>query len=719
MADENEKTAEDALAEEAAELDGYFSDAPLEPEPNYPPLKEAFDTSIIIINLPKVPKAKLEKLTKVIIKLVSRIGNLATTEDFLGASMPYNEDKGATAGFCFVDFQTPEEAKNAIGVLDGYKFDKNHTISVSPYNRAEKLKDLKETEFVEPDPTPFVEKPNANSWLEDPNQRDQYVIRQGDETVVHWFDAKNEPIVDYDGAREKEAGVAWCAFYCHWSPKGSYLATLVPQRGVILWSGSTYEKVGRFVAPDVKSIIFSPQENYLLTNNMQRDDEQAIKVYHVQSGNLLRAFPLYPNDFPEGDDFPPPPFQWSHDDQYLARMGKNLISIYSTPSMRLLDKKSLLAEGIHEFQWCPKANIIACWAPEQPNFPAHVDVIELPSRKKLRQKNLFNVTTCNMVWQEGGEYMAVKVTRHTKSKKTLYNNIELFRLKEPGIPVEMLDTKDAVMALAFEPRGSRFAMIHAENPSSAKVSVSFYDMNKKTELITVTKKGAKKGQKQKQIVTVKELNKIRTLEGKQCNFIFWSPAGQTIVLASLGDSASGTLEFYDVDNESIVVKEHYRANQVLWDPDGRSVATCVSQPIGGGHYKFAMDNGYILWSFQGKQLHQQSFESFYQFLWRPRDKLLSKKEIYNVKRNLKNYEKQFEQADKDRQRTLYLEETKGKRAVRKLYRDLRAELKALRASQRARRVEIQDGYDSEDDSLYIQNDITVETILSTKEEVVV
>lgn len=717
MADD--KSIEDALAEEAAELDGYFSDAPLDPQPNYPPLKKSFDTSIIITNLPTVSETKLEKLTKVLIKLVSRLGNLTTTDDFGGVSMPFDADKGTSVGFCFVDYETPEEAKNAIGVLDGYPFDKHHSISVTPYNRAEKLKDMEEKEFVEPEPAPFVEKPNANAWLEDPSQRDQFVIREGEETVVNWFDAKNEPIIDYDGAREKEAGVAWCAFYCHWSPKGSFLATLVPQRGVILWSGSNYEKVGRFVAQDVKTIIFSPQENYLLTNNMRRDDDQAIKVYHIQSGKLLRAFPLYPVDFAQGDEFPPPPFQWSHDDQYLARMGKDLISIYSTPSMRLLDKKSLLADGIHEFQWSPKANVIACWAPELANSPAHVDLIELPSRQKLRQKNLFNVTKCNMVWQEGGEYLAVKVTRHTKSKKTLYNNIEIFRLREPGIPVEMLDTKDAVMALAFEPRGSRFAMIHSENPSAAKVSVSFYDMNKKTEQITVSKKGAKKGQKQKQIITVKELNKIRTLEGKQCNFIFWSPAGQTIILASLGDSASGTLEFYDVDNKSMVVKEHYRANQVLWDPDGRSVATCVSQPIGGGHYKFAMDNGYILWSFQGKQLHQQSFESFYQFLWRPRDKLLSKKEIARVRYNLKNYEKQFEQADKERQRALYLEETKGKRAVRKVYRDLRAELRALRASQRPRRIELQDGYNSEDESNYIMNDVTVETILSTTEEVVV
>lgn len=358
-----EISIEDALAAEAAELDGYFSDTPLNPQPDYPPLRKSFEATIIITNLPKVPMAKYEKLTKVIIKLVSRIGNLAKSEEtgFNGTVMPFNEEKGSTLGFAFVEYETPEEAKNAIGVLDGYKFDKNHSLSVTPYSRAEKLQDLAEAEFVEPTPAPFVEKPNATSWLEDSSQRDQFVLRFGKETVVHWFDAKNEPVVDYDGAREKEAGVSWCEYYCHWSPKGSYLATLVPARGVILWSGGTYEKVGRFVAPDVKTVLFSPQENYLITNNMRTDDDSAIKVYHIQSGKLLRAFPLFPENFPHGEDVPPPPFQWSHDDNYLARMGKNLISIYSTPSMRLLDKKSLLTEGIHEFQWSPKANLLACW----------------------------------------------------------------------------------------------------------------------------------------------------------------------------------------------------------------------------------------------------------------------------------------------------------------------------------------------------------------------
>jgi translation initiation factor 3 subunit B len=216
---------------------------------------------------------------------------------------------------------------------------------------------------VEPERPPFVEKPNAMSWLEDPSQRDEYVIRYGKETAVYWYDARSDPVVDYDGEREKEAGVSWCEYYCHWSPKGSYLATLVPARGVILWSGSTYEKTGRFVAPDVKTVLFSPQENYMITNNMRVDDEAAIKVYHIQSGKLLRSFPLFPDNFPRGENnsIPPPPFQWSHDDNYLARMGTDLVSIYSTPNMRLLDKKSLLAEGIHEFQWSPKSNVLACW----------------------------------------------------------------------------------------------------------------------------------------------------------------------------------------------------------------------------------------------------------------------------------------------------------------------------------------------------------------------
>eukprot|EP00804_Cyclotella_cryptica_P030997 CCRYP_013570-RA/>CCRYP_013570-RA protein AED:0.07 eAED:0.07 QI:76/1/1/1/1/1/2/86/720 len=714
------------IEDESASLDGYFSDAPLDPKPSYPPLLSTFERCIILTNLPKVPSSKHEKLSKVVLKIVTRIGNLASYEEDEGAEsstgfcMPLNEEKDSTVGCAFVEYESAADAKKALEVLQDYRFDKNHLLKVTLYQRALDLASVAEDEFTMPEPEPYKERPNTMAWLEDSCQRDQFAVRHGNETGVYWCDGKGDAVVDYDGEREKKAGINWCDYYIQWSPKGSYFATLVPSKGVILWGGKNFEKLARFPAPGVDFVVFSPQENYIMTNNNNRNDPNAIKVFSIQSGKLLRAFPLYPKDFfddsvSEQDraNIPPPPFQWSHDDKYLARMGKDLISIFETPTMKLLDKRSLACDGIHEFQFSPKANIIAYWAPEHKNQPAHVDLIELPSRKSLRQKNLFNVTKCSMVWQEDGEYLGVKVTRHTKSKKTLYNNLELFRVNEPGIPVEMLDIKDAVMAFAWEPTGSRFAIIHAENPTSTKVNVSFYDMFRVSS--EAEKKKIKKSS-DKQIIA--EVNKVETLEGKQCNCIFWSPAGRTIILASLGDSASGTLEFYDVENKTLTVKEHYRANQVLWDPSGRTVATTVSQPIGGGHFKFAMDNGYILWTFQGKQLSQASFETFYQFQWRPREKLFSKEEVAEVAKNIKKYEKQFNAFDEAKKRRLRLEETKEKRKSRATFRATLARLKEWRARQKQERMALLGGYDSEDEDNFVIKEVVMETVLSSKEELI-
>jgi translation initiation factor 3 subunit B len=352
----------DRLAQEAEELDGYFSDAPLDPKPHYPPLRKTFETSVVITNLPKVPQAKLEKLTNVVVKLTTKIGTLVTNEatQFNGVFMPFDEEKDSSLGFCIVEFATAEDAEKAVTVLQGYSFDKKHQLSVLSYSRCQQLEGLDTAaEFVAPTPAPFEEKPNVAEWLEDPHQRDAFVLRFQNETVVNWFDHKSDPVVDYDGSREKEQGVAWCQYYCHWSPAGSYLATLVPDKGVILWGGKGYDKIGRFVAPGVKRVVFSPQENYLLTNNDDPSDPAAIKIYHIATGNLLRAFALFPEK--EARDAMPPPFLWSFDDKYLARMGQDLITIYESPSMRLLDSRSLACDGIKEFQWSPVANIIAYW----------------------------------------------------------------------------------------------------------------------------------------------------------------------------------------------------------------------------------------------------------------------------------------------------------------------------------------------------------------------
>ena len=55
------------------------------------------------------------------------------------------------------------------------------------------------------------------------------------------------------------------------------------------------------------------------------------------------------------------------------------------------------------------------------------------------------------------------------------------------------------------------------------------------------------------------------------------------------------------------------------------------------HYQ--LENGYNIWSFQGKLLHTHRESKFYQFLWRPRPpSLLSKEKEKEIRKNLLEYE---------------------------------------------------------------------------------
>ena len=44
-----------------------------------------------------------------------------------------------------------------------------------------------------------------------------------------------------------------------------------------------------------------------------------------------------------------------------------------------------------DFSWSPTDNTIAYWVPEVDQIPAKVTLIEIPSRKEIRTKNLFLV----------------------------------------------------------------------------------------------------------------------------------------------------------------------------------------------------------------------------------------------------------------------------------------------------------------------------------------
>ena len=110
-----------------------------------------------------------------------------------------------------------------------------------------------------------------------------------------------------------------------------------------------------------------------------------------------------------------------------------------------------------------------------------------------------------------------------------------------------MDNKNEnIVVFAWEPTGSRFAIIHS---AGFKHDISFYSMHSADD--------------------VNRVSKLTTIKGRQADALFWSPAGKFIVLAGL-KGFNGQLEFYNVDDlETMATTEHPMATDVMWDPIGR------------------------------------------------------------------------------------------------------------------------------------------------------
>jgi len=374
-----------------------------------------------------------------------------------------------------------------------------------------------------------------------------------------------------------------------------------------------------------------------------------------------------------------PAFKWSHDDKFLARMGEDVVSVYETPSMDMVDKKSIKIEGVKDFSWSPSQNIISYFVPERSDQPATVVLIDIPSKAVKRTKNLFNVNDCKLHWHSNGDFLAVKVDR-MKNKKTISTNFEVFRMKEKNIPIENVELKDAnVVAFAWEPKGLRFAVIHGEG---AKPDVSLY-------------------------VVESKIKHLKTLEKRSANGLYWSPQGEFLVIAGL-NNLNGVLEFYNAnDLETMGTEEHYNAASVEWDPSGRCVATIVAARSN------QVETGYNLYSFQGKLIRKVLKEKFYQLLWRPRPSILSDDKQKEIKKNLHKYFKMFKEEDRIERIKVEEERYNKREEMRKEFEHyMLAKQKEYEAESEIRRQIL--GDEEDDDDFYYQEE-WVEEIEDRKE----
>lgn len=509
--------------------------------------------------------------------------------------------------FAFVEFSSPGEAAAVVRQLDNVPLDKKHILRVNKLTDIERFgrEGRIDEEYTAPKIDEFQPKDHLRSFLADPSGRgrDQFVMYRGDNVGVCWNSEKDAPETVVDRPN-------WTESFVQWSPLGTYL-TSVHIQGVQLWGGPKWDRLGRFPHPFVNLVAFSPMENYIVTWSGRPisipdeghpalsldDDGKNYVIWDVATQKPLRSFAN--NDVNRGDDegagkqaqkSPWPAFKWSSDDKYVARLTQGLaISVYELPRMNLLDKSTIKIEGVMDFDWAPALpqrdgvktyeQLFCYWTPEIGSNPAKVGLMSVPSKEIVRTLNLFSVSDAKLHWQSDAGYLCVKVDRHSKSKKSQATTLEIFRVREKGVPVEVLDTiKDTVINFAWEPKGDRFVIITTSEPTGAtavppKTSVSFYAPEKA------------KGN------AVGNFKHLRTLEKKNSNAIYWSPKGRFVVIATVHSQQASELEFFDVDFEGerpeaekdltanlqlMNIAEHYGVTDVEWDPSGRFVATWAS-----------------------------------------------------------------------------------------------------------------------------------------------
>ncbi|VWU48824.1 eukaryotic translation initiation factor 3 subunit B, putative [Hepatocystis sp. ex Piliocolobus tephrosceles] len=600
-------------------------------------LETTFPQIITILGIPKVEKEKHGRLAEVLRKLFIRHLNAKISDASLSnmkIHMPTDEEN-KTKGICFVIFNDSFQANEAVKILNKLKLDAKHVLTPSKIDDIENI--INKAEHVPPVNVLGFTREKIRWWIYDKKCREQFIVRYDNFFEAHWFDPLENGTQLIYTTQNKNAPIS----NVQWSNQGSYLISF-HNPGIALWGGDKFEKLIRLQHKNVKEVSFSPNENYILTwdgTPASLRNEKSICIWRIITGKLLRSF-ITPEKSPREKTFPH--FIWSYNDTYIACLNREKnVCIYELPSMLLLENNEkkripLKYNGVTEFDWSPSDNIVAIWIPESVNTPGILTLVEIPSRKELVSRKIYDVTHASIYWHGKGDYLCLKTTISKKVSKKIkkeHTQLEIFRIREKNIPVDNLQI-EGVQAKQFhweESISNRFALIVRDDATN-KQQIRFYQISNKG--------------------TTRDVKWVTTFNiNNQMNFMKWSPQGTYFILASI--VSDGLLYFCSLNNnnevEVIHKDEHPLVRSISWSNCGRYLVTYVpnSNPVVNSNYKEEIsDAGFNVWSFQGRCLLSVKKSTFFQFLFRPHPHtLFSDKLKLEIKNNLKEYSKKFDVID--------------------------------------------------------------------------
>jgi translation initiation factor 3 subunit B len=141
---------------------------------------------------------KFDKLRRVIAKEYERIQKDAY------AHYPLDDDGTKTKGYCFIEFDTREDALACVAGLNGHRLDKKHTFTVCQLSKLMSSR-MPEQEWTQPQPQPYKQPGNLWWWLEKEQCVDQYALlyNDGKELAIYNNNLPRDPDIVCDNARRQ------------------------------------------------------------------------------------------------------------------------------------------------------------------------------------------------------------------------------------------------------------------------------------------------------------------------------------------------------------------------------------------------------------------------------------------------------------------------------------------------------------------------------------
>jgi uncharacterized protein with WD repeat len=400
-------------------------------------------------------------------------------------------------------------------------------------------------------------------------------------------------------------------------------------------------------------------------------------------------------------------FKWSYDSNYIAKVGKDLLSIYKLPTMTLLEDPetgkgaSFKIPNIQMCSWSPKKNMICTVAftldkpkDAKSDMNSRVHIIQIPERVDVKWKTIpWFMTSCAIHWDDSGTRLMLILGRLV-GKKSTSTVVQIGDLSQKSLAVDEKEFSD-VRRVNLDENITRISVIHnpPQNITSGTIKYSVEMLKIETET------------KAKSLFTP-----IGTLVDKTLSHVLWSSNGNFFALVNTDESSAnlGFLEFGAIKpNNSLEIIKSMKIpymNFSAWDPSGRCLLTSTAT----GHY--------TIWSGLGEQLLKDNALDLRQISWRPRPTIpLSDDRQKDIVAKLKVNAVRYEKEDDMIKNAVKYEEERKRKEMRKRFEEYMALKRKEWTDSRKDRFELL-GFDEDNlDDLEYEEIIEEEFVIDTKE----